>query len=111
MSDEFADPFVLMILEYCMAKRIDIHCEQAMSDTLFYNLTTYFIPILSAHTKTFSFVNIDSQTKTDSTVSNGCVATGLSGGVDSLHTILGIKIFKIKNIELHMCFLQIVEPC
>lgn len=102
---EYADPFVLMALEYCMAKGIDIKTTQDMSDTLYYNLTQYFIPIFSKNTKTFHSINIYSGIKDTPVVDSDYVCTGLSGGVDSLCTILRYRNYPITKYKLtHVLF-------
>lgn len=102
---EYADPFVLMSLEYCMAKGIDMRSMQEMSDTLYYNLTNYFIPILSKNTKTFKKINIYTDIKVAQNVNDGFVCTGLSGGVDSLCTIFKYIDYPITKYKLtHLLF-------
>ena len=97
---DYADPFVLMILEYAMACGLDIKCEQSMSDTLYYNLTCHFIPILAENTRTFHRVNIFAEVSPIMRYTGGGVGAGLSCGIDSFNVIN-----RYKNLGLRICFL------
>lgn len=108
LCTDYADPFALMLLEYCMATKQDLYCEQPMTDELYFNLTKFFIPILSDNTKTFNKIDIHTDAVEDSTSRRNGVATGLSGGVDSLHTIWQYKDYEIEKYRLtHLLFANI----
>lgn len=77
---DYADPFALMLLEYCMATKQDLYCEQPMTDELYFNLTKFFVPILSDNTKTFHPMSIHADIVEDTSPRGNGVATGLSGG-------------------------------
>lgn len=104
---EYADPFVLMALEYAMAKQYDIECEQAMTEKLYYQLTNYFIPLLSENTKTFHKIALSAKTVPTPNYKATGVGTGMSCGVDSLHTVLKYKDFPMEKYKLtHLLFLN-----
>lgn len=101
---DYADPFVLMILEYAMACGLDIKCEQSMSDTLYYNLTCHFIPILAENTRTFHRVNIFAEVSPIMRYTGGGVGAGLSCGIDSFNVINRYKNYSIEKYRLTYLF-------
>lgn len=88
LTFERADAFVVGILNWAMRKGHDIYTENPISETLYYQLTRYLIPTLSKWGKnlyeTKLICSIDS-----SLINNaGGIGTGITGGVDSLYTIM-----------------------
>ena len=89
ITAERSDAFVMGLLVSAMENGYDIEYEKPISERLYYQLMTYFVPMISKYNKSYPIYNI----KLLGPVSNenikniGAVATGCSGGVDSFYTI------------------------
>lgn len=85
---ERSDAFVVSLLLLAMQKGKDIKCEQVVSEQLYFNLTKYLMPFLLKINPDLKKINLIC--KLDNTLLNSKhkVGTGISGGVDSLSTIL-----------------------
>lgn len=83
---ERLDAFIIAILPYAIKKQMDIHVQGALSSKLYYQLTTYLIPLLCDK---FNKRIIKIEASLDSNIYNiaKAVGTGISCGVDSLYTI------------------------
>lgn len=91
LVSEFSDCFVFALIYFCMVRGYDIECEQDMSEQLYYQLTTYFIPI-KAMTDSLLH-NIQIYTKREAyenkvTMQGGGVGASVSGGIDSFYTVV-----------------------
>lgn len=88
MTSERSDAFVVGLLCPALMKGVDIEVKGAMSEKLFYSLNHYLIPMLAQMYKRYHPIQVHCE-HLDSTKLNDKqgVGTGLSCGVDSLHTI------------------------
>lgn len=86
ISDECEDAFLIAILPYAIKKELDIEIEGKISERLYYQITTYLIPMLC---RAFNKRIINVETDIDNNCYNtqNAVGTGISCGVDSLYTI------------------------
>lgn len=71
-----------------MNQKCDISCEAPVSEQLLFQLKNYYIPILSKNMPDLFFIEIDAEGVLSFDKSEGAVATGNSGGVDSFYTIV-----------------------
>lgn len=86
---ERSDAFVLGLLIMGMEENSDIEFEAPMSEKLYYQLTTYFIPLVSKYNSNkLSNINLRGAITGNPMENLGKVATGCSGGVDSFYTIV-----------------------
>lgn len=83
-----ADAFLFGVLPYAMRHGHDIRTEQPVSGKLLYNMNTQYIHSLSAHDDKLYETRISAESIDEPIVSEGGVATGLSCGVDCMHTII-----------------------
>lgn len=88
LSYEKSDCFVLGLLHNCMNQKCDISCEAPVSEQLLFQLKNYYIPIVSKNMPDLFFIEIDAEGVLSFDKSEGAVATGNSGGVDSFYTIV-----------------------
>lgn len=85
---ERSDAFVLGLLHSAMFNNEDIICEAPITEQLYFQLTTYYIPIVAENMPDLNKINITAEKAEEiSSIKNG-VGTGNSGGVDSFYTIL-----------------------
>lgn len=100
-----ADAFLFGVLPYAMRHGHDIKCESPVSGTLLFNLTNQYIPTLSKHDENLYNSVIVADSIDREIECEGAVATGLSCGVDCLHTVIENYKYKIsKKLELtHFC--------
>lgn len=85
---ENSDAFVIGLLITAMENGLDIEFETPLSEKLYYQLTNYYIPMLSKYNRNYSLHCINLIGKTNNFYfKNEAVATGCSGGVDSFYTI------------------------
>ncbi len=89
LCPERSDAFVTGLLSSAMELDMDIEFEAPISERLYYQLTNYYIPIVSKSNSYYPLYNIqlfgpcdDNQIKNEKAVATGC-----SGGVDSFYTI------------------------
>ena len=85
---ERSDAFVISLLLLAMQKGQDIKCEQVVSEQLYFNLTKYLIPFLLKINPDLKEINLICELDNSILNSKREVGTGISGGVDSLSTIL-----------------------
>ena len=50
LCDENADAFLIALLSYVIKHELDVEIEGSISSRLYYQLTTYLIPLLLLHT-------------------------------------------------------------
>lgn len=92
---EFSDCFVFALIYFCMVRGYDIECEAPMSEQLYYQLMTYFIPIKAATDSLLHNIYVYAKTQDyETAVSEKGIAIGasVSGGIDSFYTV-------VKHIE------------
>ncbi len=87
---ERSDAFVIGLLSFAMESGYDIKFETPISRRLYYQLSNYYIPMISRFNEKYPMHNIALNGPViDIKVENeGAVATGCSGGVDSFYTIV-----------------------
>jgi hypothetical protein len=85
---ERSDAFLLGILEYAMYFGFDIEYVAPVTERLYYQLATYYIPVLSKNISYYHLIAIKGPLTSENVTSKGAVGTGFSGGVDSYYTIL-----------------------
>ena len=83
------DGIVVMLLLRCMAHGENIQSSIPISAKLHHQLTSQLIPILSTYSKgKLKEIKIDAPLTTEIYNNKKIAATGMSGGVDSLYTIM-----------------------
>lgn len=89
ICDERSDAFVMGLLTTAMENNMDIEFEAPISEKVYYQLSTYYIPMISKYNADYPMHNIKLIGPLDnSPIKNEkAVATGCSGGVDSFYTI------------------------
>lgn len=88
LCHERADAFVIGLLSYAMRNKHDIKCESPISETLYYQLVTYFIPSVSNNSSRLYQTKIIAPVCSEPLTNANAVGTGISGGIDSLSTII-----------------------
>lgn len=83
-----SDAFVMALLPTAMRTGQDIVCQTPMSERLHYQLEQLLIPSVCAAGTLYHPIHIQAPLTAEKANSKGAVATGFSGGVDSLHTIM-----------------------
>lgn len=87
LVDDRADAFVVAYLNYAMTHGHDIKSDAPLTEQLFYQLTNYYIPGLTSSDKRFKEIRLLCATTSKILSNAGAVGTGMSGGIDSFHTI------------------------
>ncbi len=89
LCDNRSDAFVMGLLTTAMENDMDIEFESPISEKLYYQLSTYYIPLVSKNNSSYPMYDIKIAGPTDNKIikNEKAVATGCSGGVDSFYTI------------------------
>jgi hypothetical protein len=89
LTDEVHDGFLVGLLPLAMKTGEDIIVKGAISERLFYNLSNYYVEILTRIIPSFKKVKIIPESLSDGSriPSQGGVITGFSAGIDSFCTI------------------------
>lgn len=98
LCDDRVDPFVLGLLNGAMYENEDIICNSDITDEILFQLQTYYIPIISKNNPSLHNITIQSERGVPAVCMGHAVATGNSGGVDSLYTILK---YSKDNVGVH----------
>lgn len=108
LVDEKADAFLIAVLPYALAFKKDIEVKNsAISESLYWNLTREYIPVMGKYTKYYKFINIKAET-TNVSFDSKAVGTGFSAGVDSFYTVLRNYKTNLKNCDLtHLTFFNV----
>lgn len=85
---ERSDAFVIGFLTTAMWKGEDIFCEAPITKRLYYQLTTYLIPTMAANMPVYHAIRIHAPVAEKQLPCAGAVATGWTGGVDSMYTLM-----------------------
>ena len=87
---ERSDAFVAGLLVTALENNLDIEFENPISERLYYQLTTYFIPMISKYNSKYPLYNISLKGNKDNSIipNKNKVATVCSGGVDSFYTMI-----------------------
>ncbi len=84
---ERSDAFIMAFLLIAMRKGYDIVCHNVISKKLHYQLNHYVIPILSDEMEIYKKITVHADTIEEFETENA-IGTALSGGVDSLYTVM-----------------------
>ncbi|MDR1769707.1 MAG: hypothetical protein LBS02_03570 [Hungatella sp.] len=85
-----SDAFLISLLQYAMFYGYNITWDCPVTERLFYQLNTMYIPVLAqvANDQFHSIKMEGALVNTDIEKSTHCVATGASGGIDSFYTVM-----------------------
>lgn len=87
LTDDRADAFVVGFLTTAMRLGADIECEAPITRRLYYQLTQYVIPAMSANMERYCPIAIHAPVTDKELSCKGAVGTGFTGGVDSMYTL------------------------
>lgn len=111
LNSKKSDAFVLVLLYYALVNGYSIEWRTPCSEELIFQLSTYYIPILSAEIPFFKSIELIGPMTSDLTPNNGKgIATAISGGVDSTYSIYkyigtGFKSKKLTHVIFTDCFI------
>ena len=88
LAEERSDAFVIGFLTTAMRDGEDIFCEAPITKRLYYQLTTYLIPTMAANMTLYHTIGIHAPVAEELLPCEGAVATGWTGGVDSMYTLM-----------------------
>ncbi len=88
LTDDRADAFVVGLLPTAMQDGTDIICEAPVSRRLLYQLRHYLIPILTANLPGYQAITLTAEPTDEKLPCARAVATGWTGGVDSMFTLM-----------------------
>lgn len=99
------DCFMLALLNNAMNVGKDIICELGISEELYFQLNTYFIPIVAKQMPDLTAIKIIAKPLNGLVSAYNAVGTGNSGGVDSFYTLVKYKNPEFGNYKLtHILF-------
>jgi hypothetical protein len=84
---ERGDAYLIAVLHYAMENSHDIELDVPITEDLIYNLQTYLIEALIENNPTYYRPNIKAEIISEPIGNAGAVGTGISCGVDSLHSL------------------------
>ncbi len=87
LCTERCDSFVVALLPLAFRTKQDIICEHALSAQLHYQLSQYYINIISKYHTDKHLFSISAPLAYDLLPSKAAVGAGFSGGVDSMYTL------------------------
>lgn len=90
LTDDRLDPFVVALLPRAMRRKENIKCMAPVSRSLLYQINEYLVPVCSSRMKDYHRIRVEAEAADDLTENAGAVATGYSGGVDSMHTVMNM---------------------
>lgn len=88
LTDDRADAFVVGFLTTAMRQGEDIICETPLTRRLHYQLTTYLIPSMAAAMDIYHPITIHAPLTDAPLPCEKAVATGWTGGVDCMYTLM-----------------------
>ena len=88
LTDDRLDAFVVGFLTTAMGLGEDICCEAPVTKRLYYQLTTYLIPTMAAAMEIYHPIELRAPLTEESLPCEKAVATGWTGGVDSMYTLM-----------------------
>jgi hypothetical protein len=108
LTDDRLDPFVVALLPRAMRKKEIIKCMAPVSRSLLYQINEYLVPVCSSRMKDYHLIKVEAGAVDDLTENAGAVATGYSGGVDSMHTVMNmtdpsVSPFKLTHLVIANC--------
>ena len=87
LTDDRLDAFVTAWLPRAMRERADLVCEGPVSRRLLYQINHYLTPVLARNVGMYHAVSVIAKPAADGLPCEGAVATGWTGGVDSMFTL------------------------
>ena len=88
LNDELCDPFLVGMLYYAMVTGSDIECRGNVSEKLLYGIQNHVVPLLCREKTGFKMIRVSANTVSTDYSEKKVNGTGMSCGVDSLHTLL-----------------------
>lgn len=88
LTDDRLDAFVVGFLTTAMRLGEDIVCEAPLTKRLHYQLTTYLIPTMADNMEVYHPISIHAPLTEETLPCEKAVATGWTGGVDSMYTLM-----------------------
>lgn len=88
LCTERSDAFIIALLATAMEWGCDIKSDIPMSTKLYYQITTYFIPIMARYIDGLTEIEIVAELNSEILPSHHGVGVGASGGVDSFYSII-----------------------
>lgn len=88
LTEDRADAFVVGFLTTAMRLGEDIQCDAPITRRLYYQLTTYLIPSMAANMEIYHAISIRAPLTDAPLPCEKAVATGWTGGVDSMYTLI-----------------------
>ena len=103
LTDDNANSFLIALIPFIVKHNYDVEIKSSISSKLYYQLTTYLLPLLCDNFNK-KRINI-SCTLTDKKYNGAGVGASVSCGVDSFYTLLKHKELKDKKYNItHLCF-------
>ena len=108
LVDDRLDSFVVALLPKAMRENRDIRCLAPVSGDLLYQINEYLIPVCSSKMEEYHPVRVEAEAAGNLMECAGAAATGYSGGVDSMHTVMnmtdaGKSPFKLTHLVIANC--------
>ena len=88
LTPERSDAFVMLCLIWALYDGFDIEYDAPITDRLHYQLSEYFIPIVSKYIGEYHSINLEGPLAAEIEPVEHGVVTGLSCGVDSFYSVL-----------------------
>ena len=108
LTDDRLDPFVVALLPRAMCREENLKCMAPVSRSLLSQINEYLVPVCSSRMKDYHQIKVEADVVDDLTENAGAVATGYSGGVDSMHTVMNMTDpakapFKLTHLVIANC--------
>lgn len=97
LSSDRNDGFLVAILNYAIRNNHDIYSDAPITEELLFNIDKYLVDALCRYNSNFKRPQIHAETISANKSNINAVGTGISCGVDSLHTIANYTNSKYKN--------------
>lgn len=107
LVDDRADAFVAALLTTAMKNGMDIVCDAPVSRRLLYQLRHYLIPILATNLPGYHTIELHAEPTDVKLPCENAVATGWTGGVDSMYTLM--KTIHAKEPSRRLTHLMIAD--
>lgn len=105
LCHERADAYLIAVLDYAMRHGHDINVDAPVTESLLYNIETILLPALKENNPNIHIPHISAPTDNSQLPCAGAVATGISCGVDSLHTLAEQELYPFEGFKItHLTF-------
>ena len=91
LTDDRLDAFVAAFIYKAVTEDMDIRCEAPVSRRLLYQLNEYLLPALAGNIASFHSVHVYAGPTDIRLSSRKTVATGWTGGADSMYTLMKMR--------------------